>query len=125
MLSIVLVTARRAALGPFLEGLSSDPSVSVEQAVSGTEVLSMVRAKAPQLVIIDSEPADREPLALIRELLTVNAMVNTAVLSSLSDQEFHDAGEGFGVLARLPLIPEKADAAELLLKLKKILGLIP
>jgi hypothetical protein len=60
----------------------------------------------------------------VPELLMVNAMVNTAVVSPLSDQEFHEASEGLGVLARLPLMPDKRDAARLLHKLRQLFGLV-
>jgi hypothetical protein len=51
----------------------------------------------------------------------VNAMVNTAVMSSLLGQQFHEASEGLGVLARLPLEPSAVDAANLLRTLRNLL----
>ena len=52
----------------------------------------------------------------------VNAMVNTAVVSPLSDEEFHEASEGLGILGRLPNEPGMSDAVELLHKLITVLG---
>ena len=123
MLRIVLATARQEAIHPFAEGLASDPEVRLEQVSSGAEALGAVRTDSPHLVIIDSALPDTESLSLVKDLLMVNAMVNTAVVSPLSDQEFHEASEGLGVLARLPLAPGKSDAAELLRKLRQVLGL--
>ena len=40
----------------------------------------------------------------------VNAMVNTAVVSPLSDEEFHEVSEGLGILGRLPNEPGMSDA---------------
>jgi CheY-like chemotaxis protein len=124
MLRILLVSDREEDIQPFAEGLSSDPEVRLEQVASGVEALRAVRTDSPHLVVIDSALPDLEPLGLVSELLMVNAMVNTAVASPLSDHEFHEASEGFGVLARLPLMPSKGDAAELLRKLRQVLGLI-
>jgi CheY-like chemotaxis protein len=124
MLRILLVTARQEIVRPFAEGLASNPEVRLEQVGSGVEALSAVRTDAPHLAIVDSELPDTEPLSLVRNLLLVNAMVNTAVVSPLSEHDFHEASEGLGIIARLPLIPGKSDAAKLLNKLKKILGLI-
>lgn len=124
MLRILLVTARQETIHPFAEGLASSPEVHLEQVGSGAEALSAVRTHPPHLVIIDSELPDTRPLSLVPELLLVNAMVNTAVVSPLSDQEFHEASEGLGILASLPLMPGKRDAAELLHKLRQLLGLI-
>jgi hypothetical protein len=58
----------------------------------------------------------------VKELLMVNALVNTAVASPLPEEEFHNASEGLGVLAQLPAIPSKNDAADLVQKLRIILG---
>jgi DNA-binding response OmpR family regulator len=123
MLRIVLASARQESIHSFAEGLASDPEVRLDQVSSGAEALGVVRTDSPQLVIIDSALPDMEPLHVVQKLLMVNAMVNTAVVSPLSDHEFHEASEGLGVLARLPLAPGKSDAAELLRKLRQVLGL--
>ena len=123
MLRIVLATVRQEVFHPFADGLASDPWVRLDQVSSGAEALSAVRTDFPHLVIIDSSLPDTESLSLVKDLLMVNAMVNTAVVSPLSDQEFHEASEGLGVLAHLPLTPQVGDATELLRKLKQVLGL--
>ena len=123
MLRIVLATARQESIHSFAEGLASDPEVRLEQVSSGAESLGVVRTNSPHLVIIDSALPDMEPLHVVQKLLMVNAMVNTAVVSPLSGQEFHEASEGLGILAHLPLAPGKSDAPELLRKLRQVLGL--
>jgi DNA-binding response OmpR family regulator len=122
MIQILMVTVRPEALHSFAETLSSDPEVRIEQAASGADTLTAVRASSPHLVLIDHELPDVKPFDLVKELLLVNAMVSTAVVSSLSEREFHEASEGLGVLASLPLEPGRGDAAELLDKLRKVLG---
>jgi DNA-binding response OmpR family regulator len=122
MLRIILATARPEALHSFTEALSSDPEVRIDQAASGADALSAVRTSTPHLVLIDLELPDFKPLDLVKELLMVNAMVGTAVVSPLSDRQFHEASEGLGVLARLPLEPGRSDAADLLGRLRKALG---
>jgi DNA-binding NarL/FixJ family response regulator len=122
MLRIVLATTRLKALQNFAAALSVNPEVQLQQVASGVEALEAVRAAVPHLVIIDSDLPDAAPLELVQKLLQVNAMVNTAVVSSLSDEEFHEASEGLGVLGRLPGEPGANEAEELLGKLKKILG---
>jgi DNA-binding response OmpR family regulator len=122
MLRILLVSARQESIHLFARGLSSDPEVRLEQVTSGAEAQSAVRTASPHLAIIDFELPDTDPLPLVQELLRVNAMVNTAVVSPLSDEEFHEASEGLGVLTRLPEKPGRSDASELLRKLKRILG---
>jgi DNA-binding NarL/FixJ family response regulator len=117
---ILCATARPQALQTFTAALSSNPEVQLEYAATGAEALEAVRALPPQLVIIDPSLTDAGPLELVQQLLMVNAMVNTAVVSSLSKEKFHEASEGLGVLARLPDPPGAAAAAELLAKLRMV-----
>lgn len=122
MLRIVLATARPNAMQAFAEALSSNPAVSLQRVISGAEALEAARTASPHLVIIDADLPDTAPLDLVQKLLTVNAMVNTAVVSSLSDEDFHEASEGLGILSRLPNEPGMSEAGELLHKLRKVLG---
>jgi DNA-binding NarL/FixJ family response regulator len=96
--------------------------VQLKQVGSGADALEAVRGSALHLVIIDAALPDAAPLQLVRQLLMVNAMVNTAVVSPLSDEEFHEASEGLGVLGRLPEQPDKSAAVDLLQKLKMVMG---
>ena len=122
MLRIIVATAQPEGLRFFIETLSSDSEVRLDEVRSGTEALSLVSTSSAHLVVIDRELPDIKPLELVRKLLTHNAMVSTAVVSSLSEEEFHEASEGLGILARLPVQPGKDDAAELMNKLRSVLG---
>ena len=121
MLLIVLASARPEALRAFAAALSSDPEVQLKQVATGADALEAGRTFSPHLMVIDYLP-DTEPLSLVQKLLTVNAMVNTAVVSPLTDEEFHEASEGLGILGRLPSEPGIGEAADLLQKLRQVLG---
>ena len=121
MLLIVLASARPEAWSAFAAALASDQEVQLKQAATGTEALEAGRTLAPHLMVIDYL-LDTEPLSLVQKLLTVNALVNTAVVSPLSDEEFHEASEGLGILGRLPEKPGIGEAADLLQKLRQVLG---
>ncbi|GLI35064.1 response regulator [Desulforhabdus amnigena] len=125
MLRIVLVTSLPESVHSFAEALTAEPEVRLDRVSSGSEALSLARTLSPHLVVIDTDLPDIKPLTLVQELLAVNAMVNTALISPLSEEEFHEASEGLGVLARLPVNPGRSDAAELLNKLRSVLGLMP
>jgi DNA-binding NarL/FixJ family response regulator len=122
MLRLVLATNRPKAWQAFAAALSSNPEVQLIQVASGAEALAAARTFAPHLVIIDADLPDTAPLDLVQKLLMTNAMVNTAVVSPLSEEEFHEASEGLGVLGRLPYEAGASDAAELLHKLRTVLG---
>ncbi|MCK8603631.1 response regulator [Desulfoferrobacter suflitae] len=123
MLHILLATTRLAAEHPFVAALTAAPQVRLTRTASAAEVLKAVRQSAPHLIILDHQLPDGDPLELVAKILTLNAMINSAVVSPLSDEEFHEASEGLGILARLPLDPGKDDAVELVGRLRRILGL--
>ena len=122
MLHILLVTPRLDSWHGFADALSSDSGVRLEHAASGAAALEAVGRAAPQLAIIDAGLPDISPLDLVRKLLMVNALVNTAVVSDLNEAQFHEASEGLGILGRLPVNPGRDEAADLLGKLKAVLG---
>ncbi|MFP4070870.1 MAG: hypothetical protein ACLFTB_02375 [Desulfovibrionales bacterium] len=123
MLQILLVTTDPEPLSEFLTTLTEDREVRLQYAASGVEALEQVRATPPHLVIIDRTVSDCTPFDLVSSVLSTNAMVNTAVVSTLSEEAFHEAYEGLGVLDHLspPLGPE--DGRQILEKLRRILGL--
>ncbi|MHC1742837.1 MAG: response regulator [Syntrophobacteraceae bacterium] len=124
MLHILLVTPRLQELASFTRALASDPGVKIESVASGAAALDVVCATPPHLAVIDVDLPDDPPMGLVQRMLTVNAMVNTAVVSSLSEDEFHEASEGLGILGRLPLDPGINDAEALLIKLRRLMGLV-
>ncbi len=122
MLHIALISVRREMLRPLAEGLSRDPEVFVEQIPSVEEAMTVVRTRCPHLVIVDSELPGTDSLDLVKEIVKANPMVNTAVVSTLSEAEFHEKSEGLGVLGRLPGEPDQKDGELLVQKLRGILG---
>lgn len=123
VLLVLLATSRREALFSFAECLSSAPDVCVEAAASGAETQDFVRSRSPHLVIVDAGLPDTDPLDLIRATIHIDAMVNTAVVSPLSEEDFHEKSEGLGILHRLPPDPGADDAKALLQKLRGVLGM--
>ena len=71
-------------------------------------------------MVTDKELGDMKEFEFAEKLLRVNPMINCAVLSSLSSDEFHEASEGLGVFAQLPLRPAEKDAENLLKRLKNL-----
>lgn len=123
MLHVLMITPRLKDLAAFTQGLASDPDVRLESVGSGNEALDVIRANPPHLAIVDVDLPDTGPLELVKRMLTINAMVNSAIVSPFSEEAFHEASEGLGVLCPLPLDPGKHDAEDLLVLLRKILGL--
>ena len=62
-------------------------------------------------------------LECIRKIVRRNPMINSAAVSTLMPDNFHEASEGLGVLMQLPAKTGQTQAAELLEKLKHILDI--
>lgn len=114
---IVIVSARATDHGAFIRALDR-AGAEVAVAPSGRECLKLAASRPPALVVVDQDLPDLTCRELLTDLLQVNAMVNTAVLSPLSAEDFHEWGEGLGILCALPLSPSEGDAATLLEKLR-------
>jgi DNA-binding NarL/FixJ family response regulator len=118
---ILLVSRRRDGLAPFREALAAAPGVALAEAGTSAEALAAAGSAAPDLAVID-EGLDRKPLELVADLIRVNALINTAVLSTLPEEEFHAASEGLGVLCRLPRDPSAAEALDLAARVRGLGG---
>ena len=123
MLKLLLVTANQDAFSRFASGLSNHADVELTWAESGGMALDMVADAAVDLVVADEGLGDMRGLELAYKVLSVNPMVNCAVASDLSHEDFHEASEGLGLLDQLPLQPGAEQADELVQQLKKIKNL--
>jgi ActR/RegA family two-component response regulator len=112
-MSILLVTPRARELAAFAQALGQGCGLPVNTAATWDEALAMVKAVPPAFAVLDQGLAEGEPLALATKFLMVNAMVNLAVVSNLGAEEFHEASEGLGILAPVPVNPTAADGAAL------------
>jgi len=119
---VILATPTLAGLEGFTKGLM-DAGAEVVHARSGVAALEMTKTRAPALVIVDGHLPDFRAFELVSQLARVNAMVNTAVMSGLASEQFHDDSEGLGVLAQLSPHPTTKDATDLMDRLRHILNI--
>ncbi|MDD3313432.1 hypothetical protein [Pseudodesulfovibrio sp.] len=109
----IVVTPRAAALAAFLKGLSASGELAVEVADDGASALEKVKGGGSGLVVVDEGLPDRDSLAMVIDVLMANAMFNTAMITSMTPEEFEDKSEGYGVLRGLPFEPTEQDGREL------------
>ncbi|MFH1059003.1 MAG: response regulator [Pseudomonadota bacterium] len=120
MTKVLLVGRNPGGLSALAAALSETAEVDVRWAEGASPALDQARQWRPHLAVLD-DGLDREgPWPLIRALLAVDAFLNTAVVSALESEEFHEAGEGLGILAQLPPAPGPAEAAWLLYHLRAL-----
>lgn len=104
--------------------LRGQGDIELEVSPSGEEALARLSGKAFDLVVADENLGDMTALELSRRLLKINPMINCAVVSSLSPEEFHEASEGLGIMTQLPQDPGAKDADMLISTLKQIKGML-
>lgn len=121
-LSCIVATPREAELADLLAGLRAQ-GAAVAVVPDGKTVLAAVKTSGPQLVVIDEGLPDTEAIPLVMEVVMANALTNTAVITSLPDDEFHDKSEGLGVLCALPPVPGREDGEALAGQAKRIANL--
>lgn len=111
-----LIISTREALWQGLAPSFASKGCAVIVLASVDEAVARIREAAPKLVLLDtallSADADtnlRETRASMMQILMANAMVNTAVLSGMDEEEAHDALEGLGIMEMLSLEPSAED----------------
>ena len=89
-------------------------------AATGIAGLATLKGKQVDLAIVDEQLDDMSGIDFVKLLVKAYPLVNTAIVSTLTTEEFHEATEGLGVLLQLPREPRQKDAATLLRILEKI-----
>ena len=125
MFKILLVTSNKDHLTELGVSLSKKKDAQLSWADSGQEALDYLKKNSPDLIISDEKLTDMTALELVLKSLSVNAMVHHGVVSALSANDFHEAGEGLGILLQLPPNPDARQADRILVRLKEISGLLP
>lgn len=124
MLTILLVYKEAKKFEMVKDCLSKSESVKILQAETVDVALQAVQAIHVDLVIVAEQLDTMHGIQFINRLVQVNPLINTALASSLSPDDFHEETEGFGVLMQLPPTPQRTDIDELLQKVEKIAGLM-
>ncbi len=103
-----------------LDKLWHEQAIELAPAATGATGLALLKSKLVDLVIVDEQLDDMSGIAFTKQLVKVNPLVNTAIVSALTAEEFHEATEGLGVLMQLPPHPSETDAEALMAVLEKI-----
>lgn len=123
MLKILLVSPNKGSLSEMASAWAESGDVDLMWAKSGKMALGTASDTAIDLVVTDERLGDMTGLEFAGKLLAVNPMINCASVNHLPPEAFHEASEGLGLLAQLPVHPGKEHAEELLQRLKHIKSL--
>lgn len=121
MTQVLFVTTEKTNLEELSLGMELSQD-DISWASSGEAALEIIKNKPFDLVVSDEKLADMTGLKFIENVVKTNPMINTAAVSSLSADDYHEASEGLGVLKQLPVQPSQADGKNLMEYLRKILG---
>ena len=127
MLKLLLVSPDETSLSGLASALLEHSDVDWYWTDSGEKGLNIALETASEaaidLVVTDEMLGDMSGLEFAGRLISVNPMINCASVSGLSPENFHDAGEGLGLMAQLPVQPGKEDANKLLRRLRQLKNL--
>ena len=93
---------------------------TIDWVASGQAVLEAVTGTPVDLVVADEDLGDMKGLELIKRLVAVNPLINCALVSSLTENAYHEASEGLGILMQLPVEPGQKHADMLLEQLQQL-----
>lgn len=119
-LRIALADAEPARLKSFTDALLQKEGCIITFVSSADKLLSLLAQKGCDVVIIGDRLDGTTPMALIMEVTKKFPLINTAMISNLPHDAFHDSTEGLGVFMQLPTIPDGATAVEFFEKLGRI-----
>ena len=124
MIKLLLVTPERKPFSEFTSALEKNDDVELSWASTGHEALEALSVNPVDLVIVNENIGDMTGIEFMKKLLPINPMINSAAVSSLPPEDFHEASEGLGVLMQLPIRPGTAEAKDLLERMRNIKNLL-
>jgi CheY-like chemotaxis protein len=120
MIKLLIVTPDKETFHNFTSAIIKNDVVELTWAATGQEALEAISGNPVDLVIVNENIGDMTGIEFMKNLLAINPMINCAAVSPLPPEEFHEASEGLGVLAQLPVDPGEFEAEDLLKRLKNL-----
>jgi CheY-like chemotaxis protein len=124
MLNIILASPQVDQWQAFSDALAAGIRADIVAVRSAADAIEAAHAQRPRLVVIDAALDDSTAVELIRRLLGIDAMINTAVASAAAEEIFHEETEGLGILMKLSPLPTSAEAGRLIECLRQVTGAI-
>ena len=122
MYEIIVVTNNRKVFSSWTQTLADKNRCVIGWDDSVEKARERASGTMPHLMVIDETVDGLSSLEIARQIVLTNPMINLALVSSLSPEDFHEASEGLGIVAQLPRCPGKDDASRLLKTLRSILS---
>lgn len=121
--TFLMVTGEKERFSTLAAALEKLVDADIHWADSGRDALEKAGDTTPLLAVIDEHLPDMTGLQFVKELLQKNALIYTALASTLSHDDFHEFSEGLGILVQIPNVPGEKDAEEIVSALKRVFAL--
>jgi DNA-binding NarL/FixJ family response regulator len=119
-LRVLLLAKEMTRFSALRAGLQHRRELEIVSAATGVDGFLLLKDREINLVIVDEQLGDIDGITFVKQLVKINPLINTAIVSTLSAEDFHEATEGLGVLMQLPKEPQGKDGDTLLTILEKI-----
>ena len=123
MIAILLVSENKNVFSALATGFEQDGESEIELNLADSEekAFDLISNRTVDLVIVDETLGGRTGVQFAEKLVSISPMTNCAIVSDKSENDFHMATEGLGILMQLPVRPKQEHAEILLRQLKSIL----
>jgi DNA-binding NtrC family response regulator len=123
MMHILMVSEKPSGLDALREGLLKQPQVQVDVVASVDEAMVRINEALPALVVMDEIVGGVPGKNLIEGMIKKNPFINTALVSPLSPEDFHEHTEGLGILMKVDKHAGESQAKDMVEQLQKLLSL--
>lgn len=114
MARILLVSKASENFSELAASLAKRDGIDLIKVDSQEEAFKKAKEVRLDVVVADEELADGRGLDLISGLTQKYPLINSALVSTLSHDDFHEYTEGLGVFMQLPPRPTQEDARKML-----------
>ena len=124
MVRILFVTGEPGEFDTFMTGLPKEWDSSLGTVSSGVKALEVVAGQKVDVVVVGATAGDDTSLGFVKKLMKKYPLVNCAMVSPLSHDDFHEATEGYGLFMQLSEKPDVDQAHKMVELLNSITGLM-
>ena len=124
MTRIFFVTGESGEFDTFMQGLPEDWNNSLGTCSTQEFGLSIVKNNPVDVVVVGSKLRDGESLDFVKTLMRNHPLVNCALVSGLSHDDFHEATEGYGLFMQIAENPGVEEASKMVELFESITGLM-
>ncbi|THB70944.1 MAG: hypothetical protein D6B25_19460 [Desulfobulbaceae bacterium] len=97
--------------------------IAAQQISNQEMVAQQARENKFDIALVAENVGNLTGMEIIKQIVSVNPLVNCALVSPLYPDEFHDATEGFGLFMQIPTDPDHSTTQTIIDKISKITGI--